>query len=91
MGFQKDVSPYLAPIDIFVMPSYREGFGLSNIEASAMGLPIVSTRIPGCIDSVKKGLTGLLVPPRDVEKLVEAIQSYLNDAKLRRKHGYDNK
>ena len=87
VGFQKDVPPYLAAIDIFVMPSYREGFGLSNIEASAMGLPIVSTRIPGCIDSVKDGLTGLLVPPRDVEKLVEAIQSYLNDPELRRKHG----
>jgi len=87
VGFQKNVPPYLAAIDIFVMPSYREGFGLSNIEASAMGLPVVSTRIPGCIDSVKDGLTGLLVPPRDVEMLVEAIQSYLDDAELRRKHG----
>ena len=52
-----------------------------------MGLPVVSTRIPGCIDSVKDGLTGLLVPPQDVKKLVEAIQLYLDDVELRRKHG----
>ena len=87
VGFQRDVPPYLAATDIFIMPSYREGFGLSNIEASAMGLPIVSTRIPGCVDSVIDGSTGLLVPPRDVEKLTEAIQKYLDDVELRRQHG----
>jgi glycosyltransferase involved in cell wall biosynthesis len=87
IGFQRDVPSYLAIIDIFVMPSYREGFGLSNIEASAMGLPVVSTRIPGCIDSVKDGMTGLLVPPRNVDRLVEAVQSYIDDPELRRTHG----
>jgi glycosyltransferase involved in cell wall biosynthesis len=86
-GFQRNVPPYLAVMDIFVMPSYREGFGLSNIEASAMGLPVVSTRIPGCIDSVKDGITGLLVPPRNVELLVRAVQSYLDSPGLRRTHG----
>jgi len=86
-GFQRNVPSYLAALDIFVMPSHREGFGLSNIEASAMGLPVVSTRIPGCVDSVVDGLTGLLVPPRDAEKLAEAIQTYLDRAELRREHG----
>ena len=87
VGFQQDVPSYLAVIDIFVMPSYREGFGLANIEASAMGLPVVSTRIPGCVDSVKDGQTGLLVPPKDAERLAEAIELYLDDPELRRTHG----
>ncbi len=87
VGFQTFVPPYLAAMDIFVMPSYREGFGLSNLEASAMGLPVVSTRIPGCTDSVKDGVTGLLVPPLNVKALVEAIQIYLDDLELRQKHG----
>lgn len=87
VGFRNYVAPYLATIDIFVMPSYREGFGLANIEASAMELPIVATRIPGCIDSIKDGITGLLVPPRDVERLVEGIKTYLDDPELRRTHG----
>jgi glycosyltransferase involved in cell wall biosynthesis len=52
-----------------------------------MGLPIVSTRIPGCVDSVKDGVTGMLVPPRDVDTLIQAIQAYLDDPELRRRHG----
>jgi glycosyltransferase involved in cell wall biosynthesis len=87
VGLSHDVPSYLAAMDIFVMPSYREGFGLSNIEASAMELPIVSTRIPGCIDSVIEGTTGLLVPPRDTNSLINAIEAYINDADLRKRHG----
>ena len=52
-----------------------------------MGLPVVSTRIPGCVDSVKDGQTGLLVPPKDAERLAEAIELYLDDPELRRTHG----
>ena len=87
VGLCHEVPSYLAAMDIFVMPSYREGFGLSNIEASAMELPIVSTRIPGCIDSVIEGTTGLLVPPRDINSLISAIKAYLDDADLRKRHG----
>jgi len=87
IGMCSEVPAYLAAMDIFVMPSYREGFGLTNIEASAMELPIVTTRIPGCVDSVKDGVTGKLVPPRDVDSLIQAIQAYLDDATLRRRHG----
>ena len=74
-------------MDIFVMPSYREGFGVTNIEAAAMGLPVVSTRIPGCVDSVRDGETGLLVPPRDATSLAGAIEAYLNNPALRAAHG----
>jgi glycosyltransferase involved in cell wall biosynthesis len=87
LGQRSNVADYLAAMDVFVMPSYREGFPLTNLEASAMELPVVSTKIPGCIDSVKDGETGLLVPPRDVGLLVKAIETYLDDSDLRKKHG----
>ena len=69
------------------MPSYREGFGLTNIEAAAMELPVVSTDIPGCVDSVENGVTGTLVPSRDIHALTEAIQRYIEHPRLCQKHG----
>jgi glycosyltransferase involved in cell wall biosynthesis len=86
-GWCNDVPSHLAVMDIVVMPSYREGFGVTNIEAAAMGLPVVSTLIPGCVDSVESGVTGTLVPARDATALAKALQTYLDDAGLRRKHG----
>jgi glycosyltransferase involved in cell wall biosynthesis len=86
-GHQTDVAPLYAAMDIFAMPSYREGFGIGNIEAAAMALPVVSTRIPGCVDSVQDGLTGTLVPPHDVMALTTALRRYIDDPELRHKHG----
>jgi glycosyltransferase involved in cell wall biosynthesis len=86
-GHLSDVAPYYGAMDIFVMPSYREGFGVTNIEAAAMELPVVSSRIPGCVDSVQDGLTGTLVPPRDAVALRSAIEMYLNNPELMRQHG----
>ena len=87
VGYQTDVARYLSAMDIFVMPSYREGFGVANIEAAAMELPVVSTCIPGCVDSVQDGVTGTLVPSHDAEALAEALRRYLDDPELRRRHG----
>jgi glycosyltransferase involved in cell wall biosynthesis len=81
------VAVHLAIMDIYIMPSYREGFGITNIEAAAMALPVVSTRIPGCIDSVHDGVTGTLVPPRNSQALTYAIEQYLRDPDLRLRHG----
>jgi glycosyltransferase involved in cell wall biosynthesis len=86
-GFSTDIPRYMAAMDVFVMPSYREGFGVTNIEAAAMELPVVSTRIPGCVDSVKDGETGLLVPPGDAAGLAKAIKAYLDSPELRAVHG----
>lgn len=86
-GRRTDVPLHLAAMDIFVMPSYREGFGVTNIEAAAMGLPVVSTLIPGCIDSVQDGVTGTLVAVCDVNALVGALRTYLDHPELRRRHG----
>lgn len=86
-GMRRDVARHLAVCDVFVNPSYREGFGVANIEASAMELPVVSTRIPGCVDSVEDGVTGTLVPVRNVPALIAAIEAYLLDPSLRERHG----
>jgi len=60
---------------------------LTNIEAAAMELPVISTRIPGCLDSVKDGVTGMLVPARNSQKLVEAIRTYIEKSEWRAAHG----
>ncbi len=86
-GMRRDVARHLAAADVFVNPSYREGFGIANLEASAMGLPVLSTRIPGCVDSVRDGVTGVLVPSHDAPALADALERYFRDADLRRRHG----
>ena len=87
VGPRRRVAPYFAVMDTFVMPSYREGFCVTNIEASAMALPVVATRIPGCVDSVVDGVTGTLVPVRDPEALAEAVERYLASPDLAAAHG----
>ena len=82
-----DPAIYYALSDLLVLPTHREGFGNVNIEAAAMEIPVVSTSIPGCIDSVEGGVTGMLVPPGDPETLGRAISRYLEDPRLRRRHG----
>ena len=60
---------------------------MTNIEAAAMAIPVVSTRIPGCIDSVQDGVTGTLVSPANAGELEAAIRNYLDDRLLCKKHG----
>ncbi|MGD0262283.1 MAG: glycosyltransferase family 4 protein [Verrucomicrobiota bacterium] len=86
-GFQKDVRRLLSAMDILVHPSYREGLPTAPLEAAARGLPVVATRIPGCVDAVQDGRSGLLVPPQDSEALAEAIRYYLKNPDVRQQHG----
>jgi glycosyltransferase involved in cell wall biosynthesis len=82
-----DPAPYFAAMDVLVLPSHREGFGLVAIEAAAMEIPVVATRITGIVDAVVDGETGLLVPPRNSVELAQAIESYVDDPVFRRTHG----
>jgi glycosyltransferase involved in cell wall biosynthesis len=86
-GFQKDVRRLFCAMDVLVHPSYREGLPTAPLEAAALGLPVVATRIPGCVDAVQDGKTGLLVPPRDAAALTRVLRRYLWDPELRRAHG----
>jgi len=86
-GHLDDIPPLYAAMDIFVLPSHREGFGLAASEASAMELPVVATRIPGCVDAVQDGVTGTLVAPCDGKALADAIRRYFKDPEFSREHG----
>lgn len=86
-GMVVDAASAYAAMDLCVLPSYREGFGLAALEAAAMQLPVVATDIPGCIDAVQKGVTGSLVPPRDHLALAQAIVDYVRNPQLRQQHG----
>jgi N,N'-diacetylbacillosaminyl-diphospho-undecaprenol alpha-1,3-N-acetylgalactosaminyltransferase len=87
LGFQQETEKFLSIMDIFVLPSYREGFGVVNLEASAMRLPVISTDIPGPRDSVLNNKTGILVKAKTVEPLAEAMQKLILDPVLRGKMG----
>ncbi|AGA28135.1 glycosyltransferase family 4 protein [Singulisphaera acidiphila] len=87
LEYQHDVPALLAALDLFVFPSYREGFPRAVMEAAAMGLPIVATEIRGCREALTEGESGLLVPPRDAEALTQAILRVLKDPPFRDRLG----
>jgi glycosyltransferase involved in cell wall biosynthesis len=74
-------------LDIFVMPSTWEGFGVSAIEASAMELPVVASNIHGIPDVVIHEQTGILVPPAEPEAIARAVERLAADPALRRRMG----
>lgn len=86
-GRTGNTPPLYAAMDILTLPTYREGFPNTPLEAAAMQLPVVATRIPGCIDAVQDDVTGILVPPRNAEALAQAIRGYLHNPELCRQHG----
>ena len=67
-------------MDVFALPSWREGMPRSAIEAAASGLPLVLTDIRGCREVVRDGVEGLLVPVRDPEALADALTRVLEDS-----------
>jgi len=81
-GYSELPEQYLAIADIFCLPSYREGFGTVVIEAAAMGIPSVGTRINGLIDAVVDEETGILVPPRNEIALMQGLRRLLDNSEL---------
>lgn len=85
VGIRKDVNEILNAVDIFVLPAIA-GEGLPNVvlEAMACGKPVIATTVGGTPEAVRHGVNGLLVPPRDVSTLAEALESFLSErAKIR--------
>ena len=72
------VMEYMAVCDIFSLPSWNEGFGIVYLEAMAQGKPVIGCQGEGIEDFVENGKTGLLVKPKDVDSLVEALDFLLS-------------
>ena len=79
LGRRSDVERLYPAMDVFVLPSHREGFSRSGMEAAASGLPIITTDVRGCRQVVRDGETGLLVPVRDRDVLERAVVTLADD------------
>lgn len=86
-GFRDDLARILPCLDLLVHPALMEGLGVSLLQASSAGVPIVASRAGGIPEAVRDGLNGLLVPPGDVDALEQAIARILGDAALARRMG----
>ena len=80
-----DLLAYYAAADCFVLPSYREGFPNTVIEAGAMELPSVVTDINGSREIIKDGFNGLVAKPQDEESLFQAMRRMISDSSAREK------
>ncbi len=83
IGSVNDPEKYYAAMDVFVLPSYREGLANSIMEAETMGVPVVVTDIPGAVDAMSEGVTGLTVKKADVESLKVAMHTMYENTELR--------
>lgn len=86
-GFTNEVNKYMATSDIFVHPSYREGFSMVIQEAMAMELPVITTDIPGPSEVIEEGVTGILVQPRNTESLFLGLKMMLSDRNKMKRMG----
>jgi glycosyltransferase involved in cell wall biosynthesis len=84
---RRDMPEIYACADLVVLPTHREGFPRALVEASAMGIPVVATRIRGCREAVVHGETGLLVSPGDGEALYQGVTSLCVDPDRRARMG----
>jgi len=90
-GEVADVRDFIARASVVVLPSYREGTPRSVLEAMSMAKPIVTTDTPGCRETVREGVNGFLVPPRDVPGLVRTLERFLNNASLVERMGRESR
>ena len=87
LGFKRNVFEHMRQMDVLVLPSRTEGFGMAALEAMAMGVPVVATPIGGLQEIIVGGETGLFVPYGDSESLAEAVVELLRDTDRRRQMG----
>ncbi len=90
-GRRRDIPDLLSRIDVFVLPSVKEGLPNAILEAMAMGKPIVATNVGGIPEVLKHGVSGFIVPPRDIESLSRAVVSLLDDRNLAKRLGHESR
>jgi glycosyltransferase involved in cell wall biosynthesis len=86
-GFVPDVAPYYRAMDVLVLPTHREGFPNVALEASASGIPVITTESTGARDAVLAEVTGLLIPPGNSAAIAGASLELLGDAAKRKRMG----
>lgn len=84
--FTNNVPLFLSIFDIFILPSFREGFPNVPIQAAAMGLPVITTNATGCVDSVKHKFNGFIYQKKNVKELSKSILAYYDSEELRKTH-----
>ena len=85
VGWQEDVRPFLAQSDVFVFPSYREGFPNVVMQAGAMELPCIVSNINGSNEIIKDGVNGVIIPVKDENAIYDKMKLLADDAELRDK------
>jgi glycosyltransferase involved in cell wall biosynthesis len=82
LGFQKDVRPYLMASQVFVLPSYREGFPNVLLQSQALGLPCICTLVNGADEVITPNINGTLIPIKNTQALADAMLTYCGNEKL---------
>jgi glycosyltransferase involved in cell wall biosynthesis len=78
-GYRDNIQQILSSTDLLVVPSLLEGFPMITLEAMAMAKPIVATKLPGIIEQLDNGKTGIVVPPKNSDALSQAVIKLLSD------------
>ena len=76
-GYQNDVKPFIKNSHCFVLPSWHEGMANTNLESGAMGRPVITSNIHGCLEAVVDGKTGFLVEPKNAGSLYEKLKEFI--------------
>lgn len=87
LGHQSQPLSFMADADVFVHPTYHEGFSVALVEASMMSLPIIATSVGGNVEIIKNEETGLLIAPQSSDELFKAMERLYNSESLRKKLG----
>lgn len=85
LGYRNDIPDFLRNIDIFVLPSHQEGFGLSVAEALSEGIPVIATNVGGIPEIIVDGTNGILVEKNNIDMLAHEVKHLALDKDLREK------
>jgi glycosyltransferase involved in cell wall biosynthesis len=80
LGYRDDVPAILSRSNVFLFPSWFEGLGVAALEASAAALPVVASKVAAISEAVEDGVTGLLLDPKDVVGMADAVSRLLGDS-----------
>ena len=90
-GRVSGVERYISAMDVLILPSYREGFGMSVVEASAMGVPVITTKYPGPSSAMEENITGFSINIGDPDGIVFYVKRLLSDPGLAKQMGINGR